>query len=242
MVLITWNVNHRARPKPVPALVAEAIASLRPDVAVLTEYVPGPSHMAFLEGLAFIGLEHALVSPQAPKENQVLVASRSPMEAGTIKAPHIAPSVPSNVLHVQLTLAGLEILGVRIPDYGKQLPIKRQCWDWIITTAKELRERPSVILGDFNTDPKYPLAKCGDRISMLANDGWEHAVPLDGASYWTLRGQGVRIDHAFVSRHFAVRCARYVSRNGPYALGGRNGKALSDHAALLVDIAPRAGG
>ena len=51
MKLITWNLNHRMRPKLIPDLVPEAIRALGPDLIVLTEYVRGPSHDSFIARL-----------------------------------------------------------------------------------------------------------------------------------------------------------------------------------------------
>jgi endonuclease/exonuclease/phosphatase family metal-dependent hydrolase len=236
MRLATWNINHRTREKPIPPLMAEAIASLAPDVIVLTEYVPGPSRGRFLAELAALGLVHTRVSAYAKGHNHVLIASRSALEDGDIRAPAIASAVPSNVLHVRLPGEESDVLGLRIPDYSKEPVTKRACWDWIMTTAGAVIDRPFVILGDFNTDPSYPRHKCGHRIGELLATGWQHAAPNEGASYWPPQGDGVRIDHAFVSKHFIVEIARYVSETGRYIFAGKSSDALSDHAALVVEL------
>ncbi len=36
---LTWNLNHRARAKPIPSILTDVIVSLEPDAVVLTEYV-----------------------------------------------------------------------------------------------------------------------------------------------------------------------------------------------------------
>lgn len=59
MKLLTWNVNHRAKEHKIPDYMAKAIASLSPDVIVLTEYVSpkscltasGQSHQKFIKQL-----------------------------------------------------------------------------------------------------------------------------------------------------------------------------------------------
>ena len=62
---------------------------------VLTEYVHRETRRPFLDQLADRGLSHWLVSHVTPLgENHVLIASRTPIEAGSIQAPDIAPSVP----------------------------------------------------------------------------------------------------------------------------------------------------
>lgn len=51
MKILTWNINHRISKKKIPREMAEALASLSPDIIVLTEYVEGPSHNQFLADL-----------------------------------------------------------------------------------------------------------------------------------------------------------------------------------------------
>ena len=96
-----------------------------------------------------------------------------------------------------------------------------------------------MIIGDFNTDPKYPPNECGDRIGRLVDSGWQLGSPTDGASFWTLGGHAVRIDHAFVSRHLVVERAAYVTRSEQYVFAGKEPGALSDHAVLSIDIVHR---
>jgi len=102
-----------------------------------------------------------------------------------------------------------------------------------------VKDRPFVIIGDFNTDPKYPRSRCGDRIKRLADDGWQLASPPDGFSFWNLNGHAVRIDHAFVSELLGVERSAYVTKSDGHVFGGKEPGALADHAALAIDIKPR---
>ena len=238
MKLVTWNINHRAQQARIPASMARAIGSLEPDVVVLTEYVPGPTRQAFRAELAASGLEHQCLSPRASGQNHVLIASRVSLERGIIRAPGITPAVPSNALHVLLPDVGVEILGLRVPDFSRNHRARRQCWDWILATAGMVKDWPFVMLGDFNRDPSDPGNEWGSRINQLAAEGWQLAAPPSGASYWGPGGRVARLDHALVSVHFAVRGAQYVVERGPYLFAGTGQGALSDHAPLLIDIAP----
>jgi endonuclease/exonuclease/phosphatase family metal-dependent hydrolase len=244
MRLMTWNVNHRAKAKAIPPKMPKIIASLQPDLIVLTEYVHGESRRSFLAQLAAGGLRHWLTSRVALRgENHVLVASRTPIVHGGIEAPAIAPSVPSNALHVILPHEGIEIVGLRVPDYSKQRTIKRACWDWIVEMARAIKDRPSVVLGDFNTDPKYPPSSCGDCINAVVAIGWQLASPTDGGSYWSLKnGSPCRIDHAFVSSHFTVIDTKYVTEFEGQKFVGVGPKAISDHAILAIDVELRQAG
>lgn len=100
MKLLTWNVNHRTFNKKIPPEMPKAVASLTPDVIVLTEYVPGSSHQTFIEQLESYGFMYHIMSKRERKENQVLIAANSKLEYGEILAPTIEKSFPSNVLHV----------------------------------------------------------------------------------------------------------------------------------------------
>lgn len=122
--------------------------------------------------------------------------------------------------------------------YSKQPALRRRCWDWLLNTARKMAARPFIIAGDLNTDPRYPKARCGGRIGQLIEAGFTHASPALGASYWSLRGHGVRIDHAFTSKSLTVLGAQYVTQVGDHVLVGSH-DAYSDHAALLVDVRMR---
>lgn len=215
--------------------MVDAIGTLAPDVLVLTEYVQGPAHDGFIAALAELGLRHCKVSTPVPKQNQVLIASRCFLVDGEILAPEIDPAMPPNALHVKLPELDLELLGVRVPDYGRQPALRGQAWDWLPETARRVADRPFVVAGDLNTDPSYSRARYGDRIGQLVDAGFTHAVPATGASYWARNGHGVRIDHAFVTKGLAVASAEYVTRIGPHVFVGKPG-GLSDHAALVVEI------
>jgi len=234
--LLTWNLNHRTRPKPIPDLVPEVIKALGPDLVVLTEYVRGPSHDSFLARLFDLGLSHALMSPEVRGENSVLIACRRHLVPGNIIAPPIAPSVPYNFLHVELPEDDLQVIGIRVPDYSKKPRIRRACWDWLVSMAAEVITSPTIMIGDFNSDPGYPKSHCGDRFALLVHDGWQLALPEKGASYWTPNDHAVRLDHAFVSPHNRVISARYVPDIGGLVLANRRQPKLPDHAALEIEI------
>jgi endonuclease/exonuclease/phosphatase family metal-dependent hydrolase len=236
MKLLTWNVNHRIREKPIPDTMAEALASLSPDVIVLTEYVPGPSREKFLSELKSQGYAHKELSHENGEktgQNHILIASRTPLEKLTIDPPALAPAFPYNVLKVHVEKPGVDILGLRMPT-PLSATEKNACWDWIEETARGMRDRPSVILGDFNNDTCRSGANGRIRFDHLTENGWERA-PATGISWWADKGTSEgRLDHAFLSRHFTDIKAEYKPEYGPYVFARKPG-ALSDHAVLVVD-------
>jgi endonuclease/exonuclease/phosphatase family metal-dependent hydrolase len=152
-----------------------------------------------------------------------------------LRPPEIDKALPSNIVHVRLPDADFDVIGLRIPDYSRMSRVRRQCWDWVQKVAAGWLRYPSILIGDFNTDPGYSKARCGPRISAMVDAGWRLAAPESGSSYWTLFGLGKRLDHAFVSSHFNVLTAAYVLEVNGFQLA-RGPGALSDHAALVIDI------
>ena len=243
MKILTWNINHRISKKKIPREMAEALASLSPDIIVLTEYVEGPSHNQFLADLKSQGFSYWRLSEYKERQNRIFIASRMPLGDGNIIAPtDIIEAVPCNASHVTIPQINLNVLGLRMP-----LPMnsqqKKKWWDWVTTTARKNQKNPFVILGDFNTEPTTKGPDGGVRLLNLEENGWQHASPVTGASWWVRRDDIVyehRLDHAFFSNHFTIRDSKYITERGEYVFVKKPGElkpnAMSDHAVLLVDV------
>jgi exonuclease III len=250
MRLLTWNLNHRARSKKVPDGVADVVEALAVDVAVFTEFVPkestraAPTRAHFLDRLRGMGLAHQLLSPKADSGNHVLFAARSPLIAGATRPPPSlvadARCMSCNTGHVVLPEMGLDILGMRMPDYSKQPKVRGRCWQWLVETATAAAAtRPFVLVGDLNADLKSPPNRWGRYLGELSAAGLQHLLPPTGESYWSPNRTAARLDHAFASSHLEPGAAAYVTQAGGHTLAGSAG-ALSDHAALVVEVERRA--
>jgi exonuclease III len=233
--LVTWNVAHQARPRIIRPDLPSAIASLTPDIVVLTEYVVGASHQFFVDALTAHGLSQVCISAEVKGQNQVLIASRPAIKEGDIRAPDLAPQVPSNLLHVRLCSVRLELIGLRVPMFAAAAQ-KWAYWDWLAAAAESLRGRPCVILGDFNADPTSTTSASGARLRELASRGWHLALPARGWSFRSHAGRESRIDHALVSPALGLVRSQYVADRGGFHFAGPNKGALSDHAPLLLTL------
>jgi endonuclease/exonuclease/phosphatase family metal-dependent hydrolase len=243
MKILTWNVAHQTHTanKNLPEM-AEALASLSPDVIVLTEYVPGKLHDTFTADLNARGFTWTIShpSPAIRRQNQVLIASRTPLATGDIQAPLISPAFPSNVLHVRVPEKGFEVLGLRVP-MPLNPAIRHKYWNWISETAQQLKDRPAIIVGDLNNDTGAKGPEGGIRFNQLKEGGWTRA-PASGKSYWSKDGTvESRLDHALFSPHFVIGNTGYLTESGRYVFANTqpknfNPKAMSDHAILLVEF------
>jgi exonuclease III len=253
MRIVAWNVNHRTVPKPIAPTLAAAIVSLDPDVVVLTEYVQSEQpygHDFLCEGLRDGGLAFVQVSPQTAAHhdgqtsrrasNQVIVASRSRTEPGGPLEPEPTPFAASNYLHVMIPSVDAHLIGLRVPSYDKRSDL-RAYWEWFEARVEASVRQRMVIIGDLNANPKEPRRDIGSRcLDRIKNRGdWFIPDPTGETwSYWPFRESvsPSRIDHALVSPGFRCVDARYVARSGNHVLAGSSRDALSDHAALVLDI------
>jgi endonuclease/exonuclease/phosphatase family metal-dependent hydrolase len=261
MRIVAWNVDHRSLPRrrPLKEEAVDALASLMPDVVVLTEYVEreehhtgGPeeyTHQFLCDELARRGLRHHALSPaapfspvkQAPLPNRVLIASRGPLELVPLDGVSglAPPWAVINHLHVSLVQVGVEIIGLRVPYYESPREWD-DYWKWFAERFEPLADRRAVIIGDFNGDPGRARSK-GDKLfkSFLGDTKWQVPVPAGEWSYWGRADQKASaLDHALVAPSLRLRSAYYAIEEGGPRLFGPSKNWLSDHAPLVLDITP----
>ena len=121
-----------------------------------------PSHDTFVNDLKTLEFSCVNLSKFEKKQNRILIASKTPLNAGEVQAPtNIIDAVTCNMLHLKDEYSGINILGIRMP-LPLNAPQKKAWWDWVTGIAQEYRDRPFIITGDFNTDPtKEPGIKRG---------------------------------------------------------------------------------
>ena len=236
MRLLTWNILHGGGQR-VPEIVL-ALLDHDADVVALSEY--RPSRGGSIRGvLAHHGYAHQLCTDPPARTNGLLLASRLPL--GLI--PH--PEPPKGLTH--RFIAGrlgppdspTNLLIVHIPEVRRSTK-KPAAWRFLLDRARELRDHPTVVLGDLNTgrhrlDEQGQTFTCTALLGQLETmgyvDAWRLLHPENKEFTWfSHEGGGFRIDHAHVSEPLLPRllAARYshTEREG----------GLSDHSALAVDL------
>jgi endonuclease/exonuclease/phosphatase family metal-dependent hydrolase len=114
--------------------------------------------------------------------------------------------------------------------------VLRDYWDALVPIIRGAADRRIVFLGDLNADPEKPSQVGGQRLAQLRSEGW-HIPTAVGA--WSFKS-GSRIDHALASAQLTMPSATYVAELDGLRLAGGEPGALSDHAALVVDLPPGA--
>ena len=245
MRIVAWNIRAGGGER--VAAIARQLARWAPDVVALSEFRGTPPSLALAEALAARGLSHQLttVDPRRPPMNAPLLAARWPVRRIRLRP---APLEPGRWLLAAVDAPLPVTLGaMHVPNRvsGRKYPFL----DSVLTCARRWRLGPALIIGDTNSgrrgiDEEAPAFSAREEgwIDALSGCGWLDAfrhVRADARAYtwYSPNGRnGFRIDQAFVNAPLLARL-----KDAAYLWGGasRRGRrdALSDHAALVVDLA-----
>jgi exodeoxyribonuclease-3 len=228
--LVTWNIRAGGGTRLVR--IAEAIAVHQADVLILTEYRSGEAGQrlrAVLRDQGYIWL-----SPVEPPGicNGVLIATRR--MPGSIA--HVTEHVPEPWRMLTVTIDRVRVFGIYMPNLKAKIPY----WEALIEASRPHSGRHALAIGDFNTCRAF-LDEPGatDRTALFMDkildvgfhDVWRDRFP-DGRefSWYSHRGNGFRVDHAFASRRLVPRIGDVRYSHVERAVG------VSDHSALVLDI------
>ncbi|WP_257210978.1 endonuclease/exonuclease/phosphatase family protein [Bacillus wiedmannii] len=234
--LLTWNIRQGGSVKRIPRIV-EQLSKHSPDVLLLTEYWEGGKGEEIKRLLRETGYEYMISSNGDIKQNSLLFASRYPFE--------IVPSFYNKDrngqrwLEIRIPQYELHITGVHIPTNNNDVQEKLQFWQEINAFAKEQGSFRTVIIGDYNTGleedtqgapfigPQYMQ----ELVDLGWIDAWRHTHgSFSGYSWYSTKGNGFRIDHAFISPVLKGNILEsYFSHQERL-------NSLSDHSILVVEL------
>lgn len=239
MRILAWNLNHRARPKPIPAGVVDAVRQLRPDTLVLNEYVEGVDRARFEGELRNLGLVFIQASERRPGHNQVLMASRSGFVVGAVPPPSAQCDSHgrTNFLAASFREPEFTLIGMRAPAYKMAKDI-RAYWAELTGILKSVSTGKVILVGDLNGDPELPRSIGGRHLRMLRDSGWKIPHALGDWSYMPESGTCTsRIDHVVASPDIESVSASYVTTLPGLDIAGSTATgALSDHAICLCEV------
>jgi exonuclease III len=231
MRLLAWNIRQGGGTR--LAGIMTAIARHDADVLVLSEYRGGDSAERLRAALKACGYRYlSRLVPPAGRTGVLIAARRRFVERGPICS---GVEEPWRLLDVDLGI--VRLTGVYMPNLFKKVPY----WQSLIDAFAARASADALAIGDFNTcrahvdepgalDATAHFMDAMDAIGF--RDLWRHRYP-DGRefSWYSHRGNGFRIDHAFLSASLAAR-AGAVRYSHEERLCG-----LSDHSILLLDLA-----
>ena len=229
--LLAWNIRQGGGTR--LARIIAAIAQHEADVLVISEYRGGESGERLRAALASTGYAHVTGAMPPAGGNGVLIAARQAFDDGG----PLTDTVSEPYRIVRAYFGALRIYGVYMPNLLKKVPY----WQALIAAlAAEPLQAEALAIGDFNTCRAYidepgAIDSCAHFMDGVAEIGfcdlWRRRYP-DGRefSWYSTRGNGFRIDHAFLSPALVGRTGEIRYSHDERTSG------LSDHSALLLDF------
>lgn len=249
MRIVAWNIRAGGGAR--VAAIARQLARWTPDLVALSEFRATPPSRALQAALADHGLIHQITtaSRAAPGVNALLVAARWRLRPVRLRS---APSEPGRWLAASVEAPLPLVIGaMHVPNRvtGRKYPFL----DAVRTCARRWQLGPAIFVGDTNSgrrglDEEVPAfntreeAWIDDLTACGFIDAFRHLCSTTRAYTWySPNGRnGFRLDQAFVNGALLTRLHAVAYAWG----GGRRGRrdVLSDHAAVLVDLADEPAG
>lgn len=243
--IVSWNIRAGGGRR-VPE-IAEQLAQWDPALVALSEFRGTPPSQQLAAALAGQGLTHQLMTVDAtqPAVNALLLAARFPLTR--IHSPHAPqPSTRWLLAHVQ-TPHPLTIGVMHIPNYVSKK--KHPYFQGVLNVVEAWRDGPGLLIGDTNTgrpglDEEVPCFTRTEEewLDALETRGWRdafrHIKGEERAYTWYSPngGNGFRLDEAFPNRVLWPQVLDMRYAWGTSAHNPTRRDALSDHAAILLDI------
>ena len=245
MRLLSWNILHGGGGR--RQAIAEAIAGLAPDVAILQEVraPEGRGPDPLLEGLADGGLTEQVLSPVVGRDNGILIACRWPFSSSPLAA---SPGQPVHMVQAEVPWPGegredndngasLRLVAVRFPQKEAQVPL----FEALLALPEPWRQGAAVLMGDFNcgipfADSDTRTFACTHLFQALLQQGWvdawrmRHGKAREFSWISARSGHGFRYDHALVSAPLNPLV------NEVHYLHHLRDSGLSDHSALVLEL------
>jgi exodeoxyribonuclease-3 len=230
MRLLTWNIRAGGGSR-IPA-IGSALAPLDADVLVLTEYRDGPSVFALHAELERLGYKWVTRCLPPRGRNGVLIASRRRFqEIGTVSA-----AVDEPWRMIEVAIGRIRVVGVYMPNLRVKIPY----WEALIQVLSESAKASIVTLGDFNIcRPFLDEAGATDATARFMDEAqtagfrdlWRDRNPEGREfSWYSTRGNGFRVDHAFLSPRLVNRATNIRYTHDARVAG------ISDHSMLVLDL------
>lgn len=240
MRIVVWNCNGALGRK------LDALAELEPDVAVVPE-AADPDRLEKV--LSARSLSYCWTGRLPTKGLGVIGFRGWQVEIAREIEPRIEFALPVSVqgAGTPFNLLAVWAMNGRATSVYPVEPKRRQVQQAVLYYADLLRERPSIVAGDFNNHVRWDKpgkpANMRNSVSLLSEHGftsaYHSAVGVDFGDepepthYWKTRAEDrptYHIDYCFVPATSALASVRL----GSYAdwVGSR----LSDHVPLIVDV------
>ena len=244
--IIAWNIRAGGGKRIVE--IGQQLRQWQPDIVTLSEFRGTPPSQQLAQQLHALGLIHQLttVDEQRPVTNALLLASRFPLQ---LKQTPVLFAPASRWLLANVATTPLLTIGsMHIPNYVTGL--KHPFFDQIVTVVADWGDGLGLLLGDTNAG--LPGIDEETRVFGRQEVAWFKALAAHGwvDTFRHLKGDervftwyspngrnGFRLDQAFANQALLPFIDDVTYHWGHSPTNPKRRDALSDHAALIVDLA-----
>ncbi len=247
MRIVAWNIRAGGGRR--VAAIARQLQQWQPDVVALSEFRGTPPSQTLAALLATSGLTHQLATSSTERRaaNALLLAARYPLHP--LPVLRLDPPSPLRWLPARLAAPQpLTLAALHVPTHASKQ--KQSYFTSLLALLRRWPPGPGLIIGDTNSglpdiDEENPAFSAieSEWFAALAELGWHdlfrrlHGDTRAYTWYSPNAGNGFRLDQAFGNPELlpSVQTMRYVW--GVNAVEPSRRDALSDHAAILLDLA-----
>ena len=245
--IVSWNIRAGGGKR--AAGILEQLQVWQPNIIGLSEFRGTPASQGIAAQLAEAGYPFQLTSTNADAlaKNALLIASQYPLRAMNL------PTMPTNPERWRLarieTKPPLTLGLMHVPNYTTPT-LKYPFLDSILEMVEMWDEGPALLVGDTNcgkrgideekpSPPKFQREH--DWLVGMEQRGWVDAFRhLHGDrreyTWYSHRNNGFRLDYAFCSPQLTPAVAKVSHAWGYDSSQPQRRDALSDHAALILDL------
>ena len=228
--LLAWNIRQGGGTR--LAAIADTISRHDADIVVISEYRGGESGTRLREALASAGYRYSTrLAPPIGRSGVLIAARRRFRHHGALVS-----ELPEPYRLIAIETRGIRLCSIYMPNMLAKVPY----WEAVIAGLTVHADRAALAIGDFNTCRAYVdepgaidrTAHFLDKMEAIGFcDLWRRRNPEGREfSWYSHRGNGFRIDHAFLSPTLAAR-AGPIRYSHAERLAG-----LSDHSPLILDL------
>jgi exonuclease III len=229
MRLLVWNIRQGGGSR--LARIADALARHKADILVLSEYRAGEAAVRLRAALETLGYRYATLLAPPPGRSGVLIAARCAFrDHGKVDG-----GLPEPYRMIGVGFPAFRLVGIYMPNLLTKVPY----WETLIATLGETGGQ-ALAVGDFNTCRPYldeagAIDRTAHYMDKMAEIGfcdlWRLRNPeLREYSWFSTKGNGFRIDHAFLSDALAVRIGAIRYSHAERLAG------ISDHSPLIIEL------
>ena len=242
--IVSWNIRAGGGTR--AAAIGSQIERWAPDVVGLCEFRATPPSTGVAARLKEMGLVYQVstADPAVPRRNSLLLAARFPLRTLALRR---TPAEPGRWCMAMVGAGRPFIVGlmhVPVVATGRKVSFMEA----VTAIATRWRHAPAVLLGDTNAgwpplDEQRPtfgpqtVAWLDGLHALDWQDAFRQAHPGERTYTWYSQKQnGVRLDQAFLNPAMQPRLRAIKYEWG--RTGAEEGRrdAVSDHAALILDL------